>query len=643
MDGASLIDVSSEDDLLFASPSGGLPVILSPGVPENLEGHNSPITETDNIHKEKNSMKMSELVLQAPEFSASPKQKRIISSKYNLRKSLAWDSEFFTSEGVLNQEELAIVNSTYAKAEIGKLPGILEDTRKSAESSNTFDSDSSELENLEVDLFGDLRASIQKSVGKCDTTSNQVPSSKSGCPGDLDKYQNRFANKGEISSRLKKKPPISGKRDVACKQPAAVSSKSSLPPLRVVAPGSRDPKLKPPVIVSRPRLVPPVVPNKKVSVSERTQMKSDSVKPLPALKKISSDSCKVSYKSMPSKNSTSASVPGTTRASAVTSSYDSLVCNSPAKIGKSPLKTTRRKGDTADNSSALITKTPLRSSKTKIELKNAIKSQENVKSRLRFSSSASPQSSVDSLASDSSSSTSMVLKHSNSVCSPLAGSVSPSFRVPFDIGVNQSPKLRKSPVRPLIRREIPEALPQCQHATKVSSSAAIRVSAESSAGHNSEPKCIKPSGLRLPSPKIGYFDAEKSLAHSSNRKSLNGLRNKSPKNTFGPSILKSPKLSSPRPVTDNATTNACSPPHNVIDPSSLRKNDHSKISDAPREMASAAQNSMSTIFNGDKSEISDLICRETKANDLVAVTSVEKENLFPLDKDNDLQVEELEK
>lgn len=88
--------------------------------------------------------------------------------------------------GVLNQEELAIVNSTYAKAEAGKLPRILEDIRKSSESNTTLDSDSWELENLEVDLFGDLRASIQRPVSQCDRNSQLVPSIKSACPVNVD-------------------------------------------------------------------------------------------------------------------------------------------------------------------------------------------------------------------------------------------------------------------------------------------------------------------------------------------------------------------------------------------------------------------------------------------------------------------------
>ncbi|XP_039129771.1 uncharacterized serine-rich protein C215.13-like [Dioscorea cayenensis subsp. rotundata] len=639
MDGVSLIDVPSENDLLIVSPSSGS------GAAENFKDHNLTITETDQMLQGTNFVNKSELMLRDPELSASPKRKRIISNKYNLRKSLAWDSEFFTSEGVLNQEELAIVNSTYAKAEAGKLPRILEDIRKSSESNTTLDSDSWELENLEVDLFGDLRASIQRPVSQCDRNSQLVPSIKSACPVNVDTSKPSLNSKAEISSRLRMKPPVAGKRDVTSKKPTIVSSKSALLPSRVVAAGSRDPKLKPPIIAPRTRLVPPV-PNKKSPTSERIQIKSDSVESLSgtasnrqspvALKKIYSNSCRASYKSMKLTNSPTASVSGNSIVSAVTPN-NSFVGNSSKQLDKSPSKTPRRKVQTADKLSSSITKTPLRSSKTKIEVQSATKSQESVKSRLRFSSSASPHSSLDSLASDSSSSTSMVMNHGNSVVSPLiAGSVSPSFRVPFDINVLKSPKLRKSP--------------------------GIQVSAGSSAGHSpplnnvsskSEPKSMKPSGLRLPSPKIGYFDAEKSLTNNISRNSLNGLRNNSARNTSGPSKRLS-KPPSPRPVTESISSPqmvsslTASPP--LLQQSSRPYSAHRKSEqhdelcskDDSQDVASSA--SMSAILNSDKPEISDLISRDIKSHNLLAVTrDVQKENKFPPEKDNGVQVEPLEK
>lgn len=68
---------------------------------------------------------------------------------------------FFPS-GVLDPDELALVNKPL-KAAGQALPGIEEDARRSTESNSTLGSDSWALEDLEVDLFEDIRASIQKS------------------------------------------------------------------------------------------------------------------------------------------------------------------------------------------------------------------------------------------------------------------------------------------------------------------------------------------------------------------------------------------------------------------------------------------------------------------------------------------------
>ncbi|XP_058106378.1 uncharacterized protein LOC131249595 [Magnolia sinica] len=66
------------------------------------------------------------------------------SGKCNLRKSLAWDSVFFTSE---------VASKTFKKSSTHALPGIQEDLRKSAESTSALCSDASALESLEIELF----------------------------------------------------------------------------------------------------------------------------------------------------------------------------------------------------------------------------------------------------------------------------------------------------------------------------------------------------------------------------------------------------------------------------------------------------------------------------------------------------------
>ncbi|KAL6503127.1 hypothetical protein OROHE_023756 [Orobanche hederae] len=86
--------------------------------------------------------------------------------RYNLRKSLAWDSAFFTSAGVLDAEEFTTMITGTDKSDKHILPGIQEEITGSTESLSTLGSDALTLETLEDDLFVDIRASIQRSSKK---------------------------------------------------------------------------------------------------------------------------------------------------------------------------------------------------------------------------------------------------------------------------------------------------------------------------------------------------------------------------------------------------------------------------------------------------------------------------------------------
>lgn len=63
--------------------------------------------------------------------------------------------------GVLDPEELSIVNKGFKKSESHQLPEIKEVWR-STESKSTIDSGSSPLESLEFELFEDTRSSMPK-------------------------------------------------------------------------------------------------------------------------------------------------------------------------------------------------------------------------------------------------------------------------------------------------------------------------------------------------------------------------------------------------------------------------------------------------------------------------------------------------
>ncbi|KAJ7970388.1 Arginine decarboxylase 1-like protein [Quillaja saponaria] len=122
-----------------------------------------------------------------PPESLDPEMKSR-SDECDIRKSLAWDNAFFTNEGVLDPEELLILNKGLKKSEMHALPGI-EELWMSSDSNYTIDSHGSSLASFEIELFEDMKASMHKSSKLSNsTTSNSklrrgrdmpnVPSSK---------------------------------------------------------------------------------------------------------------------------------------------------------------------------------------------------------------------------------------------------------------------------------------------------------------------------------------------------------------------------------------------------------------------------------------------------------------------------------
>ncbi|XP_042421982.1 uncharacterized serine-rich protein C215.13-like [Zingiber officinale] len=91
---------------------------------------------------------------------SSKKNKSMFSKPY-LAKSLDWDRDFLTSEGVLDYDELASLNSTFSKIEASSL-SVIPESKISTETNSTLcDDDSSALENLEFHLFEKKSASIK--------------------------------------------------------------------------------------------------------------------------------------------------------------------------------------------------------------------------------------------------------------------------------------------------------------------------------------------------------------------------------------------------------------------------------------------------------------------------------------------------
>ncbi|XP_075502280.1 uncharacterized protein LOC142540192 isoform X1 [Primulina tabacum] len=128
--------------------------------------------------------------------------------KYNLRKSLAWDSAFFTSAGVLDPEELSTMLKGPEKRENQLLTRIEEDISGSNESISSFETDLLTVDSLENELFGDIRASIQRSNKK---TSNSTNSSMKIETMETDSTAISSLQKDNLASETKNPEPTSKK------------------------------------------------------------------------------------------------------------------------------------------------------------------------------------------------------------------------------------------------------------------------------------------------------------------------------------------------------------------------------------------------------------------------------------------------
>eukprot|EP01018_Ginkgo_biloba_P010829 Gb_14835 [translate_table: standard] len=145
----------------------------------------------------------------------------------SLRTSLAWDKAFFTNEGVLNPEELSLVNKTFKKLKGMPLPDIDEALRTSSDLNARFDGDDLALLDLEEKLFVDSQSPKQTYENKTEKIhgiGNRI--CKTGC--DMDEV---WPKSEEIVIALKKSSDKS--REVLQKTPAKqlkdVSGKKGLP------------------------------------------------------------------------------------------------------------------------------------------------------------------------------------------------------------------------------------------------------------------------------------------------------------------------------------------------------------------------------------------------------------------------------
>uniref|UniRef100_A0A7N0VDZ1 Uncharacterized protein n=2 Tax=Kalanchoe fedtschenkoi TaxID=63787 RepID=A0A7N0VDZ1_KALFE len=451
------------------------------------------------------------------------------SRKCNMRKSLAWDSAFFTSAGVLDPEELS---SMIVGAENGGrkvLPGIQEDDMRS--SISTLDSDTLTLESLEAELFQDIRASIQNSskaavTGPSSTTSRSSGESHASVPSFT---KTDTASENNAKSAMRSTPKKLNKTA----SESLMTPKQNGPELirdnhenRCKDPPSSRPKL--PKTSGKLSSVPPT-PAKRISMglnhvaTEKNVLRrpvgAERGAPLAKLSSSSVPSCAVPRPTATSKVSASVSSKvtkkevGTLRASAESSSSVSSSSIATSSLNQIKMKYAsktiqpRASTSTMRVPSRIISKAAKRPSSRITAQPDVSRLSADAKSTATNLSIISPASSISECSIESSSSTSTVNQTSNNnqgayaqaAPSRLPGAMEGDYPGAFDSQIHS----RDSKLGAL-----------ANSVTGLSNNVANEASTQGSLPY---PAAAKPSGLRMPSPKIGFFDGVKSLLRTPKR------------------------------------------------------------------------------------------------------------------------------
>ncbi|RDY01213.1 hypothetical protein CR513_15489, partial [Mucuna pruriens] len=418
-------------------------------------------------------------------------------SKCNLRKSLAWDSAFFTSAGVLDPEELTSIIEGVEKDEKHELPDIQEDVYKSCESISTLESDSLTFESVDMegDLFEDVRASIQKSSKKSSPAgaNTKVPSS-SGIPGF---HTHDSSKKVGMVSRNKMKVPPASKNPSAGMQGFGKMMKKNNPifPQIPQKPAStrRESSISKQSKVLGKSSLSSTISSKRESLGnlQAKRIVGDRVSSVTKASVIGGSRGTVPKPTLPSKSPSGPLVSTRTKSVTSTSSGNNLSDN----IGKSSFSYLKR--SYKPNSSCPALKTPARN-----KAEPGISSLSSLMSATKLSSSISPASSIsDWSSSESSSSTSMAKHVCNSSRSSLdSGS---SRKVLLDTDADQGTNSQIPQSDSSLERQ------EAQHNGFISQKERAPPGATVL-----PPAPKKPSGLRLPSPKIGFFDGVKPLVRT---------------------------------------------------------------------------------------------------------------------------------
>ncbi|KAJ6325383.1 hypothetical protein OIU76_012463 [Salix suchowensis] len=372
-----------------------------------------------------------------------------------LRKSLAWDSAFFTSSGVLNAEELSLVNGGFRPSEAHLLPGI-EEVWGSTELNSTRNTASYSLASLEIDLLDNMRAFMQKS--------HEAPSNTATSTGKVSRENElRRGNTSTIldaSSRLRVAPNK--------------ESKSFL---------------KPPNILCRARTL-STAPNKRVSLGvNHVKLENKGAQAVSGRTKILSKKTCIRGSCSIVPSSPSSVVP--------TAGKDfGGFCCAPNFTGKSPPDSLRRTVTSQVSSSVSISRTPLKHScGNKNDL---MKSSDSIRllSTPKSSSCTLPASSIDGWSSESSS----------IVLNPRSNGFAAIHATTGCTGISSGKDVSQSTDSQRRRYDEPSLVHESQE-TRFMAAQRNKNSERTSLVRSNVSKSLTSSSLRMPLPKIGYFDA----------------------------------------------------------------------------------------------------------------------------------------
>ncbi|KAJ6909421.1 hypothetical protein NC652_020418 [Populus alba x Populus x berolinensis] len=463
-----------------------------------------------------------------PSRSAGPEGKSAI-DECSLRKSLTWDSAFLTSSGdvvyclevsvkapyvnqccsscnvvciscfvvvtviesvllsgVLSAEELSFVNGGFRLSQGHTRPGIKEVWR-SAESNSTRNADAYSLASLEIDLFDNMRVSMQKSN---DASSAKETSSRK-VRRENEMQRGKTSKTSDASSRLRPKQGPNKESKSFIKSPNIFCQNRNLSaaPNKRASSGANHVKLE---------------DKGAQAASVRTKIVSK--------KNCIRDSCSIIRSSTPPVKSSSSAAP-------FGKEFGGSGCAPNFTVKSSP-DSLRRTINSQVSASASIFRTPRQHSAGNIkELVNSSNST-CLLSTPKSSSCTSPASSTDGCSSESSSTilnTRSAAIHATTACRGISFS-----KDAFQISDSK-------------RRQCNESyLIHESHETKFMNAQLNKIPERTSLIASIVSKGLQSSSLRMPSPKIGYFDAGNSVDITPNGGlKFSGVQSTSSKNRSG--------------------------------------------------------------------------------------------------------------